>query len=640
MTSTTLMTFLLRTSPDIRSVQLLGSWDNFSKPYGMEHDKRIGPGHWRGCHTFTNIICDGSRSSPSAGRSGGLKMGGTYWYYYILDNDEEFYNEAEPVTTSCPFLPGQPVNVLNVPVILPDTQTIHKRDSSVGSRLSDQRTMNPEDKYMNPRTPPKPELPRLRTSPPLPQGELSIWSSLLTLPLHAVVHRSASQPASTSSTPDLCPSKEAARKEARSVSPSKSRGLKDALRNWTPQRSAAPHAEESRGRTAARWENNRHCAEDQWLLVPEAGYCSSNCNSRQASPANNEGDSPETLHFRRHHFDTHDGQASLSIQDRRPAKFISRDSSPFGNHLTVNTPRKYATHCDYVELEDTSYRCHSPSSASIGRTPRATEETPTPRAYNNADEKRLPTLPNSPSSVMDEALHALDSENAALDMDVLQSHFSDWTSADESCAEDLPVSRFSAWSTDDETEMVSPASMTSSSTFNNDKHNSPTLNGVSSGLSVSNSRSHALFHGPVTPTLDAIPECSTTTTIVDSSPALPLSSGLPPLIITPDDLRISGLCISTPKEPDCTLKRHAGIFDSFGPRDDIPQAPDSASSAGTIFPEQRNDTDNYGMKADKDDDKLGRFDDSALSRSSIMQELIDELSYLGDVIQVEADNVC
>lgn len=68
-------------NPNVRSVKLLGSWDNFSKPYSMERDRRVGPGQWRGCHTFTDIVRDGSHPDPSNGRSGGLKMGGTYWYY-------------------------------------------------------------------------------------------------------------------------------------------------------------------------------------------------------------------------------------------------------------------------------------------------------------------------------------------------------------------------------------------------------------------------------------------------------------------------------------------------------------------------------------------------------------------------------
>lgn len=81
MLSTTLMTFLLTTNPNVRSVKLLGSWDNFSKPYAMERDRRVGAGVWRGCHTFTDIMGDGPPNDKSQWRTGGLKMGATYWYY-------------------------------------------------------------------------------------------------------------------------------------------------------------------------------------------------------------------------------------------------------------------------------------------------------------------------------------------------------------------------------------------------------------------------------------------------------------------------------------------------------------------------------------------------------------------------------
>jgi hypothetical protein len=46
----------------------------------MERDKRVGPGHWKGCHTFTDIMGDGPGDNPQW-RTGGLKMGATYWYY-------------------------------------------------------------------------------------------------------------------------------------------------------------------------------------------------------------------------------------------------------------------------------------------------------------------------------------------------------------------------------------------------------------------------------------------------------------------------------------------------------------------------------------------------------------------------------
>src|SRR5436190_23967549 len=71
-----------RHHPWARAVELLGSWDNFAEPYRMERDDRKGEGHWTGCHSFKDIICDGDLSElPSPKRSGGLKQGGTYWYY-------------------------------------------------------------------------------------------------------------------------------------------------------------------------------------------------------------------------------------------------------------------------------------------------------------------------------------------------------------------------------------------------------------------------------------------------------------------------------------------------------------------------------------------------------------------------------
>lgn len=47
----------------------------------MQKDSRTGRGHWRGCHSFQNIICDGDSLNATESRDGGLKMGGKYWYY-------------------------------------------------------------------------------------------------------------------------------------------------------------------------------------------------------------------------------------------------------------------------------------------------------------------------------------------------------------------------------------------------------------------------------------------------------------------------------------------------------------------------------------------------------------------------------
>ena len=52
----------------------------------MQRDARLGPEHWSGCHNFHNIIFDGIAGNVGTGRDGGLKMGGTYWYYVSVTN--------------------------------------------------------------------------------------------------------------------------------------------------------------------------------------------------------------------------------------------------------------------------------------------------------------------------------------------------------------------------------------------------------------------------------------------------------------------------------------------------------------------------------------------------------------------------
>ncbi|KAI8932922.1 hypothetical protein NX059_010394 [Plenodomus lindquistii] len=73
-------------------------------------------------------------------------MGGTYWYYYKIDGDEECHNPSEPSTTVCPLLPGQRLNVLEVP---------RERHSRSNSETSAAFTRNPGDRYLTP-VPPAP----------------------------------------------------------------------------------------------------------------------------------------------------------------------------------------------------------------------------------------------------------------------------------------------------------------------------------------------------------------------------------------------------------------------------------------------------------------------------------------------------
>ena len=95
-------------------------------------------------------------------------MGGRYWYFvsgkrgrfcqssahtsalqYRIDGDVDYYNPTEPSTTSCPFLPGQTLNILEVPV--QGALTGPSRRGSSASFGSAVYTMDPKDKYRKPK---------------------------------------------------------------------------------------------------------------------------------------------------------------------------------------------------------------------------------------------------------------------------------------------------------------------------------------------------------------------------------------------------------------------------------------------------------------------------------------------------------
>lgn len=83
MSSSTSNTFTLLVPPHIKSVQLLGSWDNYGRRYEMTQSQST-PGMWR-----LNI------KFPETGSFGSKR----YWYYYILDGYFESHDPNMPTTT-------------------------------------------------------------------------------------------------------------------------------------------------------------------------------------------------------------------------------------------------------------------------------------------------------------------------------------------------------------------------------------------------------------------------------------------------------------------------------------------------------------------------------------------------------------
>lgn len=88
--------FSLRTSSNVKTVHLVGSWDNYSRQLPLSAEDK--PGAWVGKFRFQTSM---------------LQLGSRYWYYYIMDGYHVSHDPAveytvEPTT-------GRKLNILDVP---------------------------------------------------------------------------------------------------------------------------------------------------------------------------------------------------------------------------------------------------------------------------------------------------------------------------------------------------------------------------------------------------------------------------------------------------------------------------------------------------------------------------------------------
>ncbi|KAK5740982.1 hypothetical protein LTR17_004336 [Elasticomyces elasticus] len=148
----TLVTFWFKAPEHVHRVELLGSWDNFTVPYQMDFDRRTV--RHTGCFHFDNIVFDGDKLDWSKPRSGGLKQGGVYWYYFRLDFDVETYDDDKPYTAGCPLMPGQVMNMLEVPteIVLPPSRSRSLCYDSIAATSAAMAstgysTLEPSDRY-------------------------------------------------------------------------------------------------------------------------------------------------------------------------------------------------------------------------------------------------------------------------------------------------------------------------------------------------------------------------------------------------------------------------------------------------------------------------------------------------------------
>lgn len=95
--SSTQLSFSIRVSSSVKTVHLLGSWDNYVGQLPLSKDKTSKSGSWKGNFRFQNSI---------------LQPGQRYWYYYIIDGYHFAHNPAE-VSTVEPTT-GRNLNILDV----------------------------------------------------------------------------------------------------------------------------------------------------------------------------------------------------------------------------------------------------------------------------------------------------------------------------------------------------------------------------------------------------------------------------------------------------------------------------------------------------------------------------------------------
>jgi hypothetical protein len=591
------MTFKVRTPPSTRTVSLWGSWDNFNLPYPMARDSRIGPEHWSGCHSFSNIICDGTPQTERQPRDGGLKMGGTYWYYYKLDDDIEFHNSAEPATTHCPLLPGQLVNVLNVPVALSGNRS---RNTSVSSTSSDIRTMNPDDKYINPRPVPKPQLPRLRTSPTLPQD---LWPSQ---PISSAPSSRAGRSA-TSSGPS---SASTLRFRSKSPGSAFSGSIRSAFRTLRTPRSRSP---ESRSPRSAAEESLR----GKPVTTPQQ-YTSS--SSRDPSPSTvriKQRSADRDLPLRRPSSSSNQGSPVevTSFEQHRRQRSRSREPSSLRNSLVLDSVPPAA-------LVDLNTRHYQPLSAlkevaSLQNTPAypttASKSPPAEQLGTANLEKRLPTLPNTPSSAYPPS--TIFSES--VDIDILQSHFSSTTiddSGDEEGVTTPDSMRFSNWS-------ASYASTDHSSYYAESLIDEEPMSALLSSRSVKVEKPSSAEPPELPPR-----QPNMATAISSSSMSTASSVSAPPSPSGSTMVRIASSGSQTQRktsESSCRFQyQHYRLPVSELGSEVTIKSPQSRREGAVQIPSS------FELASDTVAAPLER----SAARSAAMQQLMDELSYLGGMI--------
>jgi len=108
------LSFSLRVSSGVKTVHLLGSWDNYADQLPLSKDKSSSKsGSWKGTFRFQQSM---------------LEAGQRYWYYYIIDGYHISHNPSEPSTVEPTT--GRELNILDVPRSKSSSKSHHSSSKS------------------------------------------------------------------------------------------------------------------------------------------------------------------------------------------------------------------------------------------------------------------------------------------------------------------------------------------------------------------------------------------------------------------------------------------------------------------------------------------------------------------------------
>jgi hypothetical protein len=108
------LSFSLRVSSGVKSVHLIGSWDNYTNQLPLSRDKNSSSGKtWRGQFRFSSKT---------------MRAGERYWYYYIVDGYHCAVNPS--VESTVESTTGRQLNVVDVTEADADKKASSKHSSS------------------------------------------------------------------------------------------------------------------------------------------------------------------------------------------------------------------------------------------------------------------------------------------------------------------------------------------------------------------------------------------------------------------------------------------------------------------------------------------------------------------------------